>query len=145
MHGLTNLRPCNRCIATTMNFDTVDKRDMRHRLHTSHPHWVVPNCQKEIIGFEKAALFLRFALEINPLNHREGLLKWQLGFLSRIQLFNEPNRDSRSLLYFWHSNHFRTPSWKCPSCRSSKNITNCPRTSHDRSYRSPDRPTYAFV
>lgn len=46
--GLVIGRPssCHRFIATVTDFETMDKHDIRIRLHTSHAHSIVRDCRK---------------------------------------------------------------------------------------------------
>lgn len=52
-HNLTIVRPCHRCIATIKDFETMDKRDVRHRSQTAYVRNIVASCRKDIETFEK--------------------------------------------------------------------------------------------
>lgn len=54
IHGLEIVRPCHRSVAKITYFNTMHRRDMRHRLHISHDRRVVSSCRKKIGEFKKA-------------------------------------------------------------------------------------------
>lgn len=52
-HGLDLFMPCHLCITTVTCFNTMEKCDMTHSLHTSHSWRVVRTSPKEIGRFRK--------------------------------------------------------------------------------------------
>lgn len=62
-HDLEIVRHTHQCIATTTDFESMNRHDMRHRIHTSPSRRIAIICEREIEGFGKVGYVSKVRLK----------------------------------------------------------------------------------